>query len=401
MLIRFIGAQWLATVFFSLVSFALSIVIARIFGPEKFGTYSIAYSLGALFLILIDGGFGRVLIRETVLASGNTAIEGENLQENALGHALLMMAVLCLLIALYAEPGQRPILFATVGAYCVLALGQFSLVVLRGQGRMVRDAWLQMASRSLTALFIILALLMGADDPWEVFAAQAVGGGIFATLVMRMHRVRPRFSWSLRLYRMVLPFIWLELAMLVYFRSDIVILRFLDMPKTDIGHFGIAFKIIEVILMFATPIGVMLFRRFRLNNRDIHVPVSILMWAVLAAIATGFLIAVFAYAFADVLILVFFGVLYVPAAGLLVVLCVSLVFALANIVLIQAALAWDMEKLCLRAAIAASVVSVVGNYLLIPSYGVFVAAWMSVATQATLSFLMMTGIYLATNRTQI
>ena len=66
---RLLGAQWLAIAFVGGVSFVLSVFIARRFGPETFGVYAQAISLGALLGILIDGGFGKLLIRETVRAS--------------------------------------------------------------------------------------------------------------------------------------------------------------------------------------------------------------------------------------------------------------------------------------------------------------------------------------------
>ena len=69
MLKRFLGAQWLAVMFVGGISFILSVFIARQLGPEMFGVYAQAVSLGALLTILIDGGFGKLLMRETVRAS--------------------------------------------------------------------------------------------------------------------------------------------------------------------------------------------------------------------------------------------------------------------------------------------------------------------------------------------
>ena len=76
MLKRLLGAQWLAIVFVGGISFSLSVFIARRFGPEIFGVYAQAISLGALLAILIDGGFGKVLMRETVLTSPTLAEYG-------------------------------------------------------------------------------------------------------------------------------------------------------------------------------------------------------------------------------------------------------------------------------------------------------------------------------------
>ena len=52
MIFRFLGAQWLAIGFVGAVSFDLSILVVRTLGPDLFGAYAIALSVGALVVIL-------------------------------------------------------------------------------------------------------------------------------------------------------------------------------------------------------------------------------------------------------------------------------------------------------------------------------------------------------------
>lgn len=393
MLIRILGAQWLATAIFGLVSFVLSVFVGRVLGPEKYGAYVNAISLGSLMAILIDGGFGKILMREAVSTTEDFISCGDNLHGAAYGHALLVVGSLCLFILLFNEPARLPILLATVGAFGMVTLGQFSLSILRGQGHMVHDAGLVIANRLLTAACIIVVLLLGADDPWKILAAQGIGAGVFVVYAMRLHSVRPHFTFPASLYRAMLPLFWLDLATVVYFRSDNLLMLLLNIPKADIGCYGIAFRLMETILLFVNPVGVLLFRGFRLHDKAHLLPLSKLVRPVLSAGLVGCFVTSFCYMFADALIPALFGPAFTPASSILKVLSLSLIFSLANVVLIQAALAWNMEKVCMIAATVVAVVSVLSNYLLLPVYGVVVAGWMALITQMVLSLSLIGGLF--------
>jgi len=392
-LIRTLGAQWFATAIFGLVSFVLGIFVGRVLGPEKYGSYANAISLGSLLAILIDGGFGKILMREAVSITEELTSCGDNLHGAAYGHALLVVCSLCLIILIFNEPARQPILLATVGAFGMVTIGQFSLSILRGQGRMVHDAGLIVANRLLTAAFVGMVLLLGVDDPWEILAAQGVGAAVFVAFVMYLHGVRPRFNLSTSLYRAMLPMIWLDLVTVVYFRSDNLLMLLLNIPKTDIGYYGIAFRLIETILLFGNPVGVLLFRSFRLHEKMYYLPLSILVRPLLIAGLLGFLTASFCFMFADVLVPALFGREFIPASAILKVLSVSLIFTLVNVVLVQASLAWNMEKVCMIAATVAAVISVLANYLLLPVHGVVAAGWMTLVTQIVLSLLLVSGLF--------
>lgn len=214
---RLLGAQWLAIVFVGGVSFILSVFIARRFGAEVFGVYAQTVSLGAFLLILIDGGFGKLLMREAVRASSALAAHGADLHGFAFGHACMVIALLALLAVMNPFSLHWPTLLATVGAFGVTVLGQFSMAILRGQGRLVHDALWQMVSRVLTATCMIIALWWGANAPWEVLTAQFLGAVLFLLLLMRGGRVFPVFRVPRKIYAIVVPLIWLDLATVFIF----------------------------------------------------------------------------------------------------------------------------------------------------------------------------------------
>ena len=292
MLKRLLGAQWVAIGFVGAISFLLSVAIARRFGPEAFGVYAQAVSLGAFLVILIDGGFGKLLMRETVRESSALIGQGKDLHAFAFGHAFLVMAILALLVVLNPLSLHWPTLLAAVGAFGVAVLGQFSLAILRGRGRLMRDALWQMLGRLLTAICMALALYWGASAPWEVLGAQFLGGLLFVLILMRRGWIMPIFRVPRQIYATLVPLVWVDLATVVYFRSDMLLFKFADVAKADVGAYGVAFRLIEAFLLLASPVSLLLFRRFR-QNEAVMGRQALLKVVRLAAIASGLGMVIF------------------------------------------------------------------------------------------------------------
>lgn len=382
---RLLGAQWLAIVFIGGVSFVLSIFIARRFGPEAFGVYTQAISFGTLLMILVDGGFGKLLMRETARVSLPLAEYSENLHGFAFGHACMTIMLLAIMVGLNPFGLDQLTLLATVGAFGATVIGQFSMAILRGQGRLVHDAGWQAGSRALTAATMALALWLGADTPWQLLVAQCVGVMFFLLLLMRGNWVFPVIAIPRKIYSVVVPLIWLDLATVIYLRSDMLLCKVLGVAKADVGAYGLAFRLIEAFLLLASPVGLMLFRRFRLNTK---VPsqatvMSIIRLALLAG-GLGFVIFLLALPTADTFFRLFFGEDFALAGSLIKVLSLMLVFALANGVLGQGVFAMGLDSRYVWTATAAAVFNVGGNLLLMPEYGVWAAVWMTVATEVVL-----------------
>ena len=394
MLKRLLGAQWVAIGFVGAISFLLSVAIARRFGPEAFGVYAQAVSLGAFLVILIDGGFGKLLMRETVRESSALIGHGKDLHAFAFGHAFLVMAILALLVVLNPLSLHWPTLLATVGAFGVAVLGQFSLAILRGRGRLMRDALWQMLGRVLTASCMALALYWGASAPWEVLGAQFLGGLVFVLFLMRRGWIMPIFRVPRQIYATLVPLIWVDLATVVYFRSDMLLFKFADVAKADVGAYGVAFRLIEAFLLLASPVSLLLFRRFR-QNEAVMGRQALLKIVRLAAIASGLGLTIFLVSLpvSDVFFRLVFGEGFALAGGLFKVLCLMLVFALANGVLGQAVFALGLDRFYAWTATAAAFFNVAGNLLLMPAYGVWAAAWMTVATELVLATGLLAALF--------
>jgi O-antigen/teichoic acid export membrane protein len=309
----------------------------------------------------------------------------------------MVIALLALLAVMNPFSLHWPTLLATVGAFGVTVLGQFSMAILRGQGRLVHDALWQMVSRVLTATCMIIALWWGVNAPWEVLTAQFLGAVLFLLLLMRGGWVFPVFRVPRKIYAIVVPLIWLDLATVIYFRSDMLLFKLIDVPRADVGAYGVAFRLIEAFLLLASPVSLVLFRSFRLNANTPLEQINLVRIVRLAILAggVGLLIFLLALPTADVFFRLVFGEEFAAAGSLFKVLCLMLVFALANGVLGQGVFALGLDRQYVWTATVAAVFNVGGNLLLMSAYGVWAAAWMTVATEVVLGIGLSAALFAA------
>jgi O-antigen/teichoic acid export membrane protein len=362
-------------------------------GPDLFGVYAVALSVGALIAILIAGGFSKLLQREGARESVTLAKLGPILPSLAYGHAIIAIFVLSVLALLFF-PDYKITTVVTVWCFGAAVLNNYGLAVLRGNGRLVRDASWQIGNRTLSALCMATAVLfLGANQPWHVLMAQFVGTAVFGLFVTWFLRIRPRLAVPLAVCRAVTPLIWLDLATALYFRSDMVLLEFLKAPQAEIGHYGVAYRLIEALILLASPMGLILFRHFRQgSDMPVRMVRKLLLppmtWAMLGGIAMALSI----WFCSDMIISLAYGQAYQGASKLLAILGCSLIFILPNGILNQAALALGLEHWFAGSATLAAIINIVGNLLFIPDYGAMAAACMTVLTEAALGICVAVGV---------
>lgn len=383
MILRSLAAQWGATIYVGVVSFALSVFIARQTGPANFGEYSVALSVGAVLAIFIDGGMRSLLMRERTHASSHLAHLSDLLPSIAFGHALIV-ALASSLIAITFFTDKIALALATVWCFFGIVVAQYISAMLRGEGRLVLDAGWQMGQRSFSAACIVLAIVLGFHSPWHILAAWALGALTANLLFPFGLKCRPSFSFRPKLYKVVLPLLWIDLATAVYFRSDMMMLQWLGVPQEQIGQYAAGYRLIEAAILLANPVGILLFRHIRILNEDRralgqHIPRATALAAILGVAGAAFIAG-----FAEPIIALTYGSNYTETAGLLAILAWSLALVLPNAILTQAALALNLERPYVFAATIAAVSNVALNFVFIVRYGPQAAAWVTIVTEAVL-----------------
>ena len=391
MSLKFLLVQWAGTAYVGLVSLGLSFLVARQLGPASFGDYGVALAGGALLGIALDGGFKTLLLRERTLATGTLARLVSRLHAVAMGHALAVSIIMSA-VALVLVPERRGLAFATVACFLGVALSQFVSGALRGEGRFIADAAWQAWVRTLSAIAILMALAAGAEEPIWILLAWALGSLAAVFVFPHGQTRRPRLEWHPEVYRAAAFLLWVDLATVVYFRADMLLLGAMGVPAGEIGQYAAAYSIIEALILATAPASLLVFRSLRLERQARTRLRARLVRALVIAAVAGALAAGALMALSEELIGVAFGSSYRESARLLDVLAWALFFILPNAVLTQAAIALNRERAYAVMATTAAIFNVGLNTWLIPRHGALGASWATVATEAWLFALLAFGM---------
>ncbi len=379
-----LGSQWIATIYVAAISMLLVIMLARGLGPEQFGVYSYVLSLASIYAILQDGGFRTLLFREGTSRSQFFVDKADQLLPVALGHVVIATIIGCGIVKIFPLP-YKMALFACVLCFGFLAISNFISAHWKGQGNFEKSAAWQAITRTLTAGFIITAFVLGLRDVAGIFVCWTVGLCIAICLPLgRAIWKRPLFSFKNNFYHSCGAFITIDFATMIYFRCDIVLLKYLGSSEDAVGQYAAAYRLLEGVIMLTTPIAHICFRYLRLSwqrQRDFN-RLFFLMFGGMATLSLA--ICSVGLICGKYFVLKIYGASFNEAGNLTILLLVALLFILPNYIVTQAIIALNKEKIYAIIAVFAACLNVGGNFVLIPIYGTHGAAFATIATEVSL-----------------
>lgn len=383
-LVAALSSQWGATLYAAAVSVGLTFLLGRLLGPAVFGEYTYILTLGSLFAILQDGGFSTLLFRETAKAALTVDRARPALMSLALGHLAVATLFGLLLAPLFPE-ADRISLGAAVLYYALFTASALISAELKGRNNFAAEALWRAVTRTSTALAAGVVLLFPSPGPAAVLLGLLAGQALaLATPFARPLAVRPRLAVRREIYGPCAAFLCISAATTIYFRCDIVLLRQLTPDPAATGNYAAAYRLIEGVIMLATPLAHIFFRRLRVSlddaaafKRSFGLMLAVMTGLSACATLGGLLLGPFILTLA-------FGDKYADAVPLLSWLLASLPFILPNYVLTQALVALGRERYYAGLTIVAAFLNIGLNLLLIPHMAAKGAALATVATEATL-----------------
>ncbi len=388
-LARSLSVQWLATVYVAAISMLITFFLARSFGPETFGRYSYIITLAALFAILQDGGFRTLIFREFTASS--LPLKAEKLFPSALGH-LLMVTGLGIFVIFLLPVQDNAYLALAMFAFGLGTAANFISSVLKGKGDFDREAWWRVIVRSLTAVGVVSFLFLLSFQLEWIFIGWITGfiiAIIFQRLVsLKILIIKP----ATKIYRSIAALLTIEIATLIYFKIDIVMLRHLGESLSEVGFYAAASRTLEGVIFILLPIANVFFRELRLRANDPENFVQLTVKLSCYAGGLTLIIVPLGILFGDDIIRLCFGSDYQPGSQVILWLLVSLFFMIPNIVLTQAALAINRENHYAFCAVSAALLNMALNFWLIPVYGPKGAAIGTLFTEAFLLVFLGSGI---------
>lgn len=378
------------------IDLGFAAITLRFLGPQGNGDYSLVALIAALYFLTISNwGLNDLTVRE--VAADHTL--APRLFSITLllrwGIAALLVPVAAGLVGFYALIG-KPLSAAAVGALALLMLHLFPAALaaacsasFQALQRMEVPALVALVTNIAKVLLGTVVLLAGGRVVGLAGVALGIttlNGVIFLALQQRLlFPARPAWDWAVgrRLLREAFPLLLNSLLLVVFFRFDYLILRAFFPDPAIVGTYDAAYKLINMTTIVPAYFVAALFpvlARYAATDRAAlgrayrHALALLQMIAWPAAVAVSVL--------ARDLIMLLGGQAYLPgAAQALAILIWFLPLSYANGVTQYVLIALRRQGAITVAFGIAAVFNLAANLLLIPVFGYFAAAGLTVATE--------------------
>ena len=384
------GIQWLASAYGAIVSILLTFLFGRLLGPEVFGNYSYLLTLGSLYAIIQDGGFRTLIFRE--LTSPTFQQIKVSLVSLSLGHNILV-TITGVLILLALPLNDRFLLILAIISFGVVTTSTFFSSQLKGQGQFAEEAQWRVTTRTLGALSVLFFIFIFAPTIELILGGTIVGYGIALSLRPRTCKLKVFFQkLDPVIYKSLASLLIIDIATLIYFKIDIVMLRHLGSGLEEVGYYAAGSRLIEGLIFMHLPFATVLFREMRTRASYPKKFTPYILKLFLLGSSSPIIIVPIGWFFSKEILRICYGTDFVGAFPLLNLLLISFFIMIPNLVLTQATLAIDREYFYAKITCVAAVTNICLNLYLIPAMGAKGAAIGTISTEVLLLLLIGSGI---------
>lgn len=378
------------------LAFLGTVIVARYLGPDDFGSLAYALSLVALFGAAGHMGLHGLVVREIVkLPDERAATLGTSALLKLLGMAI-GYAVLVAYAWLYEGPG-------TAQFFIVLIAGLALLL----QPLSVIDNWFQAfvqakyavlaraSSQVLATGFLLVLALGGAGLIYFALAhlLQAVLAAIFLLIIFWIKSpIKPsKWVFSSNRAKCLLRQGWMiylaSVFAVVYLKVDIVMLRWFA-GTTEAGQYAVAAQLSEAWYFVPSVIVASFFpKMINLREQDESLFYHRLQQLFDVLFVLALIVAISVTVIAPWLVVLLFGSDYAASASILMIHIWAALFIFMRAALSQWILIENVLYFSLLTQGFGALANVLLNWLLIPHFGGMGAAYATLISYATASFL--------------
>jgi O-antigen/teichoic acid export membrane protein len=378
------------------VTFFVGIYVARYLGPERFGLLGYCLSIIALFSSVATLGLDQIVIRNL--------IQSPERKSNIIGTAFLlkMMASLCMLFIIYifvqlnASDNRTKILII------ILSIGiffqSFNVIDFYFESQVMAkfSSWAKFGAKLGSSLMKVWLIYIQAPLLWFAwaFVLEYVLLSIFLVIFYNVKKLRSnRWRFKKKLAFGFLndswPLIISGLAIMVYLRIDQVMIKSI-LDNESVGHYAVAVKISEAFYFIPLAITSSLFPaiiKSKQENNQLYTARLQRLYDLMTCL--GISIALPTAIFAEHLIGLLFGGQFSPAARVLQIHIWACVFVFLGNACAKWFIAENLEKYFLYRSLSGAILNIVLNLVLIPKFGINGAAFSTVISYFSATYLSM------------
>lgn len=370
-------------------TFAVTFLVARQLGATGYGDFIKITTYVAFFYLLADFGINAIFLQHETRESWPALVV-----LRMSGGAALMATSLIILTLLPGSASQGYTPMVRLGI--LLFSPTIFLQGLITSANAIFQKKLRYNLATWAIFFGSIATLLLLWNPTNLlFVIGAVAVGVLVTTIFSLTFASRlvghiRFSPSLgQMKRLLIPSIPLGITLLfnlVYFRADSVVLT-LTRPTVEVGIYGLAYKVFEVVLVFPTffmnaVYPLLLDTRYQFKTILRNSIIFLLITSLASLVTMWFAAPLLPLIKSD----------FDPSIAALRVLSLGLPFFFVTSVTMWALIALKKQLALVAVYGVSMIMNLVGNILLVPSHGFMAAAWLTVICEGLV--LVLSGLIL-------
>jgi O-antigen/teichoic acid export membrane protein len=378
-----------------LIGFTTMLCLARVMGPNNFGSLNYLLAIIALIAPIVSLGLQSIVVRELINLPG----EKDKIISTVIGFRT-MGAVLGAFICLVFAFLDKSLSDVDVLSLYILAIGSvfngLNELELWFQAKVAASIVAKMRTLVLTLFSVLKVVVVFNTDSVmamaTVFAIEqlVLGLGFLTMYYIDSGKLKiSQFDWSYGV-ALLKQSIWLVLsgvAAVVYLKIDQVMLGQM-VGRESVGVYAVAVRVSEVWYFFATAIVISVFPSLlSLRQKDLGKYYSRLQTICDLLLVSALMVAICVTLLAPLVIPVLFGEAYRDSALLLSIHVWAGAFVFMRALVSKWLIAEHLLKFSLISHGLGSVINITANYLLIPSFGGVGAAYATVLSYAVASYL--------------
>lgn len=369
-------------------------LLTRYLGQSGFGDYATLLAFLYIFMVLADFGLYSITVREiSKPGADEQRIASAALTLRAL-IGIIVFGLACLIVQFLPYSGQLKIglVLGAIG-FWFLSNNQVLMGIFQKHLRTDLAGLGEIAGRILQLGLVILFVKLNAGF-LSIVLALSVGGFLNFLVVFlfacRYVRLRISFDFSLwkKILRAGLPLAMAAFLVMIYFRLDTVMLSLMK-GSSEVGIYGLGYKVLEGIIFFpAMFVGLVmpLMSKFFSLSKKFFLSIIqktldvLLIFAVPMIVGTIFL--------SKKIIILIGGRDFILSSGVLNILIFACGIIFLGALFSNAIIAVEKQKALAWIYGLGALVNIVTNFIFIPKYSYYGAAWTTVLTEFLVTFLM-------------
>lgn len=372
----------------------VGIYIARYLGPEKFGLLSYVIAIVAIFMSISRLGMESILIRELIIHPK------ERRQYIGTAHSLMFIAaiislgLITVIMSLFESDAQTKLYVFIVSIGMIFQTFLVIDYAFQSQVKAKFSSIAKSVALALSALIKIYLVYIQADLIWFVFSYafdQVLISLLLIALYLGKQQPNFLFVFDVQLVKPLLKSVWpmvmSAVAIILYMRVDQIMIKNM-LGSEQLGLYAAMTRIYEgwvimPVILCASLLPAIIKSKSLLQKeyeKRLSLLFSLVFWVSIVA-------AVITTLFSEMIVRLTFGVEYVQASSVFVIIMWSAAFAAFGSVTLRYFVAENMEKKIAIRTIVALVINILLNLILIPVYGIEGAAIATLACLIVANYL--------------